>query len=168
MDAKKPSPFVDLVSAAVWLLVAVAIVVGAWRMDRMRHLQATIYTVPGLVPGLIGAAIGLMAIVLVSRAVRGGALAQTRWPTIRLVEHWRLTTALVLCLGYAIGLVGRGLPFWLASAIFVALFVFAFQLPDRRRDGTLVHGAVVAVVLGLASGLVIHYAFQDLFLVRLP
>jgi hypothetical protein len=79
-----------------------------------------------------------------------------------------LIAALVLCLGFAIGLVARGPPFWLSAAIFVAAFVFVFQYGDRRAAGTLVRGAMFAVVYGLISGLVIYHLFQDVFLVRLP
>ena len=63
---------------------------------------------------------------------------------------------------------GRGLPFWLAAALYVAAMVFAFQYEDRRREGTLLRGTAFAVVFGAVSGLVIHFAFQDIFLVRLP
>lgn len=168
MEDEKPSAFADLVTGLAWLLVASLIIIGAWQMDRLKHLQATLYTIPGLVPGLLGGAIALASGALVIRALRAGALADPRWPTVRLSEHWRLIAVLVLCLGYAIALVGHGLPFWLASAIFVAVFIFIFQFADRRREGTLARGAVVAAATGVISGVVIHYAFQDLFLVRLP
>ena len=69
-----------------------------------------------------------------------------------------------LCLG----LVGRGLPFWLAAALFVAVFVFIFQFEERRQAGTILRGAAFAAVYGLIVGLAIHYLFQDVFLVRLP
>jgi hypothetical protein len=168
MEDEKPSPFTDLVTGAAWLLLAIAIFAGAWQMDRLTHLQATTYTVPGLVPGLLGTAIGLVSVILMARAVRAGALAGARWPRFDLREHWRLIAVLVLCLGYAIGLVAHGLPFWLGSAIFTAVFIFVFQFAERRRAGTLPRGALVAVAVGLVSALVIHYVFQDLFLVRLP
>jgi Tripartite tricarboxylate transporter TctB family len=168
MDDEKPSPFADLVTGAVWLAVAVAIIVGAWRMDRLEHLATTIYTMPGLVPGLLGAAIGLMAVILMGRALRAGALGEARWSDVRLANHWRLIAALALSIGFAVALVGRGLPFWLGAAIYTAAMVFVFQFPERRHAGTVTRGALFAVVYGLASGLVIHFAFQDVFLVRLP
>jgi hypothetical protein len=65
-------------------------------------------------------------------------------------------------------LVGHGLPFWLAAAIFVTLFVLIFQFEERRRAGTLLRGTAFAVAYGLISGLAIHHLFQDVFLVRLP
>lgn len=165
---EKPTPFADLLTGVAWLALAAAIVVASWRMDRLTHLGATLYTLPGLVPGLLGAAIGLMAILLIVRAVRGGALAQAHVPRVAIAEHWRLIAVLVLGLIYAIGLVGHGLPFWLASAIFVTAFVILFQFADRRRDGTLLRGAAFAVLFGTVAGLAIHYGFQDVFLVRVP
>jgi hypothetical protein len=168
MEDEKPSPFTDLVTGAVWLALAAAIVIGAWQMDRFQHLQASIYMAPGLVPALLGGSIGLMAILLMLRAVRAGALAQAAWPKMRLADHWRLIAILVLSLVYAIGLIGRGSPFWLASALYVTATVFVFQFADRQRNGTLIRSGMTAIVFGLISGLVIHYAFQDLFLVRLP
>ena len=165
---EKPTPFADLLTGVAWFALAAAIVVASWRMDRLTHLGATLYTLPGLVPGMLGAAIGLMAILLIVRAVRGGALAQAHVPRVAIAEHWRLIAVLVLGLIYAIGLVGHGLPFWLASAIFVTAFVILFQFADRRRDGTLLRGAAFAVLFGTAAGLAIHYGFQDVFLVRVP
>lgn len=168
MEDEKPSPFADLLTGAVWLALAAAIVIGAWQMDRFQHLQASIYMAPGLVPALLGGSIGFMAILLMLRAVRAGALAQAVWPKARLADHWRLIAILALSLTYAIGFIGRGSPFWLASALYVTATVFVFQFADRRRNGTLLRGAIFAIAFGIISGLVIHYSFQDLFLVRLP
>ena len=168
MENEKPSPFADLISGGVWLALAVGIMVISWKMDRLTHLQATIYTAPGLVPGLLGLAIAIMGALLILRSVRAGALAQAQFPAFSPREHWRLLTALVLCLAFALGLLGSGLPFWLAAAIFIAVFVFVFQFEDRKATGTLVTGAAFAAVFGLICGGVVHYTFQDLFLVRLP
>jgi hypothetical protein len=168
MDDRKPSAFADFVSGACWVALAAAIMIGSWRMDRLEHLQASIYSAPGVVPGLIGAALALMGLVLMLRAWRAGALAGAGRPRIAWSEQARLLIAVALCLAFAIGLVGRGPPFWLAAAIFVAVTVFAFQFPERRAAGTLARGALVAVVYGLVAGYAVHYVFQELFLVRLP
>jgi hypothetical protein len=168
MDDEKPSPFADLLTGVAWFAVATAVIIGAWHMDRLERLSATIYTAPGLVPGLLGAAIGLMSIILIARALRAGALAQAEFPRVEALAHWRLIAALVFGLIFALALVGRGLPFWLAAAIYITAMVFTFQFADRRRDKQLVRGGAVALVYGVIAGLAIHYLFQDLFLVRLP
>jgi hypothetical protein len=168
MEDEKPSPFTDLVTGAGFLALAAAIVFGAWQMDRFQHLQASIYMAPGLVPALLGGSIGFMALLLMTRSLRAGGLAQAAWPKVRLADHWRLIAILALSLTYAIGFLGRGSPFWLASALYVTATVFVFQFADRRHNGTLLRGAVFAIAFGIVSGLVIHYSFQELFLVRLP
>jgi hypothetical protein len=168
MENEKPSPFADLISGGVWLALAIGIMIVSWKMDRLTHLQATIHTAPGLVPGLLGFSIAIMGVILILRAIRGGALAQARVPDFSVRDHWRIFTALALCLSFALGLLGSGLPFWLAAAMFIALFVFVFQFEERKAAGTLLRGAALAVAFGLICGGAIHYVFQELFLVRLP
>jgi hypothetical protein len=168
MDDERPSPSADLLTGAVWLAVAAAIVIGAWRMDRLERLAATIYSAPGLVPGMLGAAIGLMSLILIGRSLRAGAIAGARIPRVNFLDHWRLIVSLSVGLLFSVVLVGRGLPFWFAAAIYTAVMVFVFQFSERQRDGQLVRGTTIAVTYGVLSGLAIHYLFQDVFLVRLP
>ncbi len=107
-------------SGLVWLALALAIVIGSWQMDRLEHLKVSLYTAPGLVPGLLGLALAIMALLLILRSLRAGALSEAKLPSFSLREHWRLLIALALCLIFALGLLGSGLPFWLAAAIFIS------------------------------------------------
>lgn len=168
MDTERPSSFADFLFGLFWLGLAVAIVIGSWTMDRLVHLKVSLYTAPGLVPGLLGLALAIMGTLLIVRAVRAGALREVHVPNVRLQAHWRIITALVLCLAFAAVAVGSGLPFWAAAAAFVAVFVFVFRFEDLRNEGRLLRGGLFAVAFGLMSGAAIHYVFQDLFLVRLP
>ena len=167
MQDEKPSARADLFAGLAFLAFAAAVIIAALMMDRLERLQATIYTAPGLVPGMFGLVLALMAALLIARALRGGALSQSL-PAFDAKDHWRLAVSLVLCLGFALGLVGHGLPFWLAAATFVTLFLLIFQFEERRRDGTVLRGIAFAVAYGLIAGLAIHHLFQDVFLVRLP
>lgn len=164
----KPSPRADFWSGLVWILLGLAIVWGSWTMGRLEHLQASIYTVPGVVPGLLGAAIAFMGVVLLGRALRAGALqAQPRRVFVPR-RHWRLAFSLGLSLLYAGVVVISALPFWLITAIYVGIFVLVFQCEERRANGQVPRGIAVATAHGLLSGLIIQYVFEDLFLVRLP
>ena len=143
----------DLVQGAIWALGGGAIVYASWTMDRLERHGAALYTAPGLVPGLLGLVLLVLGVVL---AVRNRAVpvpaADVRWGNTPLV--------LVLCLGYAVGLVGRA-PFWLATFLFVTTFIAIFEYPLRRR-------MAMAPVYGAATSLIVTYLFESVFLVRLP
>ena len=73
---------------------------------------------------------------------------------------------LVLCLGFAGGMVGRGIPFWLAAWMFVAVMIFTLQYRERKdRLGKL---ALVALSVAGVASIAISLVFQELFLIRLP
>lgn len=172
MDAtpqdNKPSARADFWSALVWIVLGLAIAVASWNMGRLEHLQASIYTVPGVLPGVLGLSIALMGAILLGRAWRAGALRPQIRTALVLRNHWRLIFSLSLSLLYAAVVVTSSVPFWLVTALYVATFVFVFQFEERRAKGQMPRGIAVALVHGLLSGLVIQYVFEELFLVRLP
>lgn len=171
MDTATP-PRTDIISGVVWFVFGSAIVQQSWTMDRLETLNINPYTVPGLVPGLLGALIVLFSLVLIFRAMRATAPSAMPLAGEDLAENragWRrFGIALVFCCVYGVGLIGRGLPFWLVTAVFVAAFVFTFDFPRRRAEGQMLRGTLLAVVYGLATGLLVAYLFEDVFLVRLP
>ena len=89
-------------------------------------------------------------------AVRGA-------PSVR-----RFLLAAVLCVAYAAGLVGRGPPFWLATAVFVFVVILAFRWAELKADGRLARGAAVAAACAIGTAAAVTLVFQELFLVRLP
>ncbi|MEO7403075.1 MAG: hypothetical protein ABIU95_05340, partial [Burkholderiales bacterium] len=64
--------------------------------------------------------------------------------------------------------VGHGVPFWLATFLFVAAFVFIFEYPKRRGEGQIPRGALMALVYGAATSAIVSSVFEQIFLVRLP
>jgi len=168
MNDDNPKPFADFVSGIVWLLLAIGVVAMSLRMDRLEHLQVSVYSAPGLLTGLLGIGVAIMGAILILRSVRAGALQHIEFPRFNFREQWRLLTGGALCLIFAGWVVGSGVPFWLAAALFIAVFVFVFQFEDRRNNGTLPRGALIAAIYGLICGAAIQYVFQELFLVRLP
>jgi hypothetical protein len=164
------SPRADLVSAIVWTVFGAAVFTGAWRMDRLANLHINKYEIPGLVPGLLGAAIVLLGILLALRAIARGALKPVGAPAPGRGQE-RIYMGLVLgaMLLYSVVLVGHGLPFWLATLAFVAAFIFFF---DRERQRALGRSTATQVALALAYGAatsaIVTLVFQNIFYVRLP
>jgi hypothetical protein len=167
---RESSPRADLLSAIVWIAFGAAVAIMSWRMDRLENLHINRYEVPGLVPGLLGTAILLLSIVLALRSIRRGALRPEGAPAPAVPGERRyIAVVLGAMLAYAVGMVGHGIPFWLATLLFVAGFIFFF---DRDRQLALgrsnVRQAVLAVVYGVATSAVVTLVFQEIFYVRLP
>jgi Tripartite tricarboxylate transporter TctB family len=167
----RPSPRADLWSAIVWIVLGGAIVVGSWNMDRLERMGATLYTAPGLVPGLLGACILLLGVQLALRSVRGMRSAQPAdiaHSSVTAYFSGRVALVFALCLFYGLVLVGRGVPFWLATFLFVTGFVLILEYPKRRERGQLGRGVAMALVYGVATSAVVSTVFEHIFLVRLP
>jgi hypothetical protein len=148
-----------------WTALGLAIVVESWRMDRLEQQHINPWTVPGLVPGLLGVVLAVFGLVLALRrpppagdAPAGDAKA----------EPWRVGLALLLTLGFGAGVLGSGVPFWLAAGAFVFLAILLFEWPERRAAGTLPRGAMQAAAIAVCAAAAITLVFQEVFLVRLP
>ncbi len=165
------SPRRDLAGGIAWTALGTLIVVLSWQMDRMTSQGATLHTAPGLWPGLVGAALALL----------GGVLALRSWLRARRTgwdaaapddTDYAPWSSFALAAGmffvYALLLVGRGLPFWLGTALFVTAFVFLFQYAQRKAAGKGVRGLVVALACGVLTALIVTLVFEQLFFVRLP
>lgn len=148
----------DRIGGAAWIAFGLAIFAGAWQMDRYESMGGTLYTAPGLVPGIYGLMMMAMGALIALRRPRGAGDDDDGGALI----NRRVGLALVLMLAYAIGLVGR-VPFGVATAIFVAAFcaLFDSDAPPRRR-------ATTAIAAGIGTAVVVVLVFERVFLVRLP
>ena len=153
----------DLRGGVGWAAFGLAILGESLRMDRFTSMGGTLYTMPGLVPGMFG----VMLIVL------GSALAWRSWRRLHSdrgagadidpLLNRRIVTMLVVTLTYAIGLIGR-VPFWLATAVFVAVFTYLFTPAEASRA----RRVLAALASGVLTTAVIVLVFEQIFLVRLP
>jgi hypothetical protein len=154
-----------------WIALGGAVLAASWRMDRLESQNINPYTVPGLLPGLLGVAMMLLGGLLALRSWRRGALAATRAAfAFDAASARRVALVVGLCLAFGVGLVGHGLPFWLAAAIFVSVAIISLQWPQRvaawARPG--LREFATAAVTGVCAAGAITLVFQQIFLVRLP
>jgi hypothetical protein len=169
-EGARPSARADLYSGIFWIALGAAIAVGAWNMDRLERLGVSFYTAPGLLPGILGLLLITCGAVLLVRALRGGALGPVQRPPVLLEAGTLRRTAitLLLTLGFAIGLVGHGLPFPVAAAMYLFVQIAVIQYPERRAKNETGRGLIVAAAVGVIAAAVISALFQYAFLVRLP
>ena len=161
----------DFVSSIVLTLFGTGVTIESLRMPRLENLSVNPYTVPGIVPGVLGVLLTLCGLAMLIRSVaRGGwRLGLTRegvalW--LRSAPLRRTGVTLALTLSYAL-LLFPLVPFYLATPVFIFTFVVTAEAmalgrwPKRRS-------VISALALAIIAGSVIGYVFQDLFLVRLP
>lgn len=170
-EGRTTAPRSDLIAAIVWMGFGAAVLIGSLRMDRLQSQSINPYTAPGLLPGLLGIATLLLGLLLAVRSWRRLAAHpdQVTQPTSS-VEKKRIVLVVGLCAAFAVGLVGHGLPFWAAAALFVTIAVLSLQQVQRKAAGESLTLAIFCktVAIGLGAGIVITLVFQELFLVHLP
>ena len=162
----------DLRQGLGWMLLGVAVLIGSITMDRLEQQHVNPYTVPGLLPGLLGLAMVMLGGVLALRSWRRLAVEPAAGPADPdAAEHRRRVWIVIgLCVGYGVVLIGHGLPFWLASTTYVTGSILILQRlgrDDEARQLTWGTG-LRALVIGAGSAVITQLVFQQLFLVRLP
>jgi hypothetical protein len=166
------NPRSDLRGGVGWMVLGAAILAGSITMDRLEQQHINPYTIPGLLPGLLGIAMLVLGGILTLRSWRRGAMT---WPVVPFTAHQRETrkrvwTVIALCTIYSVVLIGHGLAFWVASAVFVTGTIAIMQRmsrdPEERRFTPMFW--VKALVIGVAAAVITQLVFQELFLVRLP
>ena len=148
----------DRLQGLFWIALGGTIFYASWTMDRLGSLGVKPFSAPGLLPGALGVFIVVLGVAMLIRGRAQSGEEAIQWR--------RIALPLVLCLGFAGGMVGRGIPFWLAAWIFVAVMIFTLQYRERKdRPGKL---ALVALSVAGAASIAISLVFQELFLIRLP
>jgi cadmium resistance protein CadD (predicted permease) len=166
------SPRVDFFSALGWIALGAAVLIASLMMDRLEKQHINPYTIPGLLPALLGIAMIVLGGVLALRSWRQGALAQpAAAPSAdQRDERRRIWIVMALCVGYGAVLIGHGLPFWLASTIYVTASILIVQRLSRDAEQRRMSARAIAkaLLIGVLASLITQWVFQDLFLVRLP
>lgn len=171
----------DRIGGLIWVALGAAIIYGSWAMDRLTSLQIHPATAPGLVPGLLGAGIAILGLVLLFRKQAGStgdfSVAQEEQKADLAVPEeasdegiaWnRVILSWALCMTYGAVLLGHGIPYWVLTAAFLFLHINLIDdtgnVPARLDKRRMITAAVVAALFATAVALV----FEKIFLVRLP
>ena len=165
-------PKADFVTSIVLLAFSISVILLALDLPRLEHRDINPWTIPGLVPALLGGVLAVMSLVLFIRSVRheGHRLGLTR-ERVReiagMTQVKRASATVAFCLVYALVLVGW-LPYVVSTFLFVFIFIVMFEyerhtpLGSQRRR--ILFAGLEAVIVAAAVASLFHYVF----LVRLP
>jgi Tripartite tricarboxylate transporter TctB family len=172
-DSSSASPLSDFVFSLFWIALGSLIMLASWQMDRLEGQGSSLYTAPGSYPGLLGGILLILGVLLAVRSFKAGGhmLGQLNLniSNIHRTSFLRVGVFLVFVLIYCVGLVGRsGIPFWLATFLFVTLFIILFNWQAISSEDFVKKVLVLAISMGVGTSFVVSYVFQELFLVRLP
>ena len=143
-------------------------------MPRFERFNANPYTLPGIVPGVLGIVIAIFGLLMLARTV----VAHLRDHPVPAAagagepgSAARVLLTLALTLGYGGLLIGR-VPFAFATFAFVLAFLLAFQwspaLLAGARRGPIVRYLGTSLLQALLVAATVTYVFERIFLVRLP
>ena len=165
-------PRADLITSILLIGFGVAVFIGSVRMPTFAEQGVNPYSAPGIVPGFLGAIVGVLGVVLLVRSiVRRGYRLGVSGSSVRAFFTAEMTkrfaVTIIVSVIYGLGLVGQ-LPYEVATALYVFAFIVIFEykwkLGFRAQWKRLLLAAITAVLTGGIVGSVFRY----LFLVNLP
>ena len=157
----------DFVTGLAFVALGIATVVESLRMPAFAELDAEPYTAPGIVPGLLGAALALLGALLSLRAAAGprprpsgdrqAPIMPGRGSAPRSRSAWSMPASW-----------SSRIPFQLATFLFIVAFILTFELWDARLRARWRRQTIIAVGLAALLAFGISYVFEAIFLIRLP
>ncbi len=165
-------PRADFIMSIVLIAFGIAVLIMSIQMPRFEELNVNPYSVPGIVPGFLGAIVAFLGVVLFIRSIvqKGFFLGIDKTSVrsfLRDTSTKRLLGTLAICLGYAFGLIGR-IPYLPATFIFVFVFIFVFEYEKDLPAAVKRRQLLGAFLVSSISSVSVWAVFRYLFLVNLP
>lgn len=162
----------DFITSLLLIILGIGVVVESWRMPRFTDQGTSIWSAPGITPGMVGIVLAVLGAALLFRSRQAAAAGPDETSAPAAPSSWiQAGAAFALCFGFAGILVGR-VPFMLAAFLFAATFILYFDFRDNRDAFAdrkrLALRILLALVVAAVASVGISLIFQDMFFVRLP
>lgn len=185
--AGEKMPRADFITSVLLMALSAFVIIESLRMPRLEHRNINPYTIPGMVPAILGVIMGVLSITLFLRAMRHGGYRLSKHTTMATssssesagegsppkVGFWhkpetlRVILTVGFCLLYAIILVGWA---WypVATFLYVFGFIVIFEYDRTKRPGEQKRTYILAGVQALLTAVLVSVVFRYVFLIRLP
>lgn len=165
-------PKADFVASLILIGFGVWIVIHSLNMPRFTEFGANPFSVPGIVPGILGTIISLLSLLVFIRSIRrrGYRLGLSRSSLKRFFQDAsskRMLITCLVCIIYGLVLIGH-IQYFTATFIYVFVFLIIFQYrfseAFRIQWKLVLFSTIQALLIAGAVAVVFRY----LFLVDLP
>lgn len=162
----------DLVTSIILLLFGMAILIMSIQMPRYEGLGVNPYSVPGIVPGLLGVILLVLGLVLLIRSIirKGYQLGLSS----KIVKQYftdpstrNFLFALILSLVYGVFLLTR-IPYSLATGLYILIFILIFEYRPKANISSQKKTILYSLVEAISVSAGVTLIFRYLFLVDLP
>jgi hypothetical protein len=162
----------DFITSIGLSIFGLAVLIRSLQMPRFKGLGVNPYSVPGIVPGLLGVILLTLGLILLVRSIRQkgyrlGVSGKVVKAFIADASTKRFLLSLILCTVYA-AFVLRRLPYPIATGLFVFLFVFIFEFRRWERILSQKRTVLFALFEAIFVSGAVTLVFRYLFLVDLP
>jgi hypothetical protein len=161
----------DFITSLFLSFLGLAVLVLSLRMPTFRNLGANPYSIPGIVPTILGVILLLLGIILLVRSVsrKGYHIKISLKGIILLLKRKsirRLMIALFLSTTY-VQLLGK-MNYFLLNSFYILLFILVYELDLKEKILKQKKTIIIAFSEAFLIAGTIALVFQYLFLVRLP
>ncbi|HCS37384.1 MAG TPA: hypothetical protein DIW48_12065 [Sphaerochaeta sp.] len=185
--AGEKMPRADFITSVLLMALSAFVIIESLRMPRLEHRNINPYTIPGMVPAILGVIMGVLSITLFFRAMRYGGYRLSKHTTAatssssasagdgspQKVGFWhkpetlRVILTVGFCLLYAIILVGWA---WypIATFLYVFGFIVIFEYDRTKGPDEQKRIFILAGVEALLTAVLVSVVFRYVFLIRLP
>ena len=161
----------DFLTSIVLIAFSLSVVVSSYTMPRLERRGIDPFSAPGVVPGMIGIILLVLALILFIRSVRrGGYLILKPLSGEERVHQGaalRVGMTLALSLIYAIGLLGH-VDYTVATLLYIFFFIMLFEYGWNKPFKVRLKILGYAFLQALIASFLITIVFRKLFLVDLP
>jgi hypothetical protein len=165
-------PKADFVTAILLICFGGWVVIHSYHMPRFENQEANPFSVPGIVPGILGTVIVLLSTVVLVRSLgrKGYRLGITRAHIkgfFKNASMQRMLLTLLICMFYGIVLVGN-IDYYLATFLYLLAFLCLFQYHRSTPLSGQAKMVLGSLVQALLTAGIVGAIFRYLFLVALP
>lgn len=163
----------DFISSIVLIVFSVSVIVQSYTMPRLERRGIDPLSAPGVVPGMVGAVLLCLALILFFRSIRRGGfrIVPGKNDSADHAPHQGAVTRVALTLSisiiYAIGFLGR-FNYFLGTALYIFIFICLFEFQSGIPLGKQKKMFLIAFIQAVTASLLVTLVFENLFLVDLP